>query len=184
MRSLLKIQPLRFKVVMLGDTSVGKTSIINQGMKDDFQDTQLATIGSTYSEKTVVTSKGDFVTLELWDTGGQERFRCLVPLYYRDATAALVVFGVDHRASFERSKSWVNELKQERQGCFVMLVGNKIDSPKGRAVSVEEAREYALTEGLQYLEASALSGAGIQSLFTELAEILVRSANFTGSKSV
>jgi Ras-related protein Rab-5C len=184
MRSLLKIQPLRFKVVMLGDTSVGKTSIINRCVKDDFQDAQLATIGSTYSEKTIVTSKGDFVTLELWDTGGQERFRCLVPLYYRDATAAVVVFGVDHRGSYERSKSWVNELKQEREGCFVMLVCNKIDSPNGRAVSVEEANEYALAEGLLYLEVSALSGEGIHSLFTELAEILVRLDSLTRSKSV
>ena len=108
------------------------------------------------------------VRFELWDTAGQERYRSLAPMYYRGASAAVVVFDVTNRDSFEGAKSWVKEL--ERRGdpnIVIALAGNKADI-KGRAVEAEEAREYAKEHGLIYMDTSAKSNLNVKEIFTAI----------------
>ncbi|KAK0067107.1 ras-related protein Rab-5C [Biomphalaria pfeifferi] len=162
-----------YRVVLLGDQGVGKSSISLRFLRDEFHEHNAPTIGAAYLTQTL--KVGDkTVKLDLWDTAGQERFASLAPMYYRTAQGAIVVYDVCSKASFVRARDWVKELKtQAPAGTIVMLCGNKIDIPDGREVSIEDGVQMARDKGLIFAEVSAKSGQGVKSIFQAIAEKIV-----------
>jgi len=163
----------KYKLVFLGDQSVGKTSIITRFMYDNFDRHYQATIGIDFLSKTMYLEDRT-VRLQLWDTAGQERFRSLIPSYIRDSSVAVVVYDVVNRASFLNTSKWVEDVRAERGNDVVIcLVGNKTDMGNDkRQVSTEEGEEKATKDGLLFMECSAKAGYNVKSLFRKLATSL------------
>ncbi|CEF98741.1 Small GTPase superfamily, Rho type [Ostreococcus tauri] len=170
--SAREVTPLpKYKLVFLGDQSVGKTSIISRFMYDKFDNSYQATIGIDFLSKTMYLEDRT-VRLQLWDTAGQERFRSLIPSYIRDSSVAVIVYDVSSRASFENSAKWVAQVKAERGGdVIIALVGNKMDLD-GREVSVQEGEQKAKDEGVMFIETSAKAGFNVKVLFRKIAAAL------------
>merc|ERR1719356_1152118 len=142
MTGTTSLAPLaKYKLVFLGDQSVGKTSIITRFMYDNFDRHYQATIGIDFLSKTMYLEDRT-VRLQLWDTAGQERFRSLIPSYIRDSSVAVVVYDVTKKDTFQNTNDWIQEVKNERQeDVLIMLVGNKTDiSDSQRAVTSEEGK--------------------------------------------
>ncbi|KAJ6231928.1 ras and ef-hand domain-containing protein [Anaeramoeba flamelloides] len=156
----------QFKVVLLGESAVGKSSMVVRFVNNTFSEKIESTIGATYTNYEV--DLGDyFVKLQIWDTAGQERYHSLTPMYYRGAKGAFIVYDITSYDSFERAQDWVNELRSEGSpDAKIMLIGNKIDLE--RVVKKEEAMKYAQDEKLLYYECSAKSGVGVHDAFLEL----------------
>mmetsp|Transcript_19086 Transcript_19086/g.34714 ORF Transcript_19086/g.34714 Transcript_19086/m.34714 type:complete len:200 (+) Transcript_19086:4430-5029(+) len=171
-----KLDSAKFKVVLLGDSSVGKSSIVSRYISDAFEEGMPATVGSSYSEKLVRTCKERKVMLSIWDTGGQERYRCLAPLYYREASAAIVIFSVQDRSSLRACDSWIKELKSAALNSLIVIVGNKVDS-HSRQISEAEGKSFAKERSVEYFEVSAKTGKGVTEMFKEIAEILIHKAD-------
>jgi Ras-related protein Rab-6A len=168
----------KYKLVFLGDQSVGKTSIITRFMYDNFDRHYQATIGIDFLSKTMYLEDRT-VRLQLWDTAGQERFRSLIPSYIRDSSVAVVVYDVANRASFLNTAKWVEDVRAERGNDVVIcLVGNKTDLGNDkRQVSTEEGDERARKDGLLFMECSAKAGYNVKSLFRKLATALPGSSD-------
>ena len=163
----------KYKLVFLGDQSVGKTSIITRFMYDNFDRHYQATIGIDFLSKTMYLDDRT-VRLQLWDTAGQERFRSLIPSYIRDSSVAVIVYDVSNRASFLNTQKWIEDVRVERGTDVVLcLVGNKTDlGTDKRQVSTEEGEERAKKENLLFMEVSAKAGYNVKSLFRKLATSL------------
>lgn len=163
-------RPQRCKIVFLGEQGVGKTSIIQRFLFNRFDDRVDATIGVDFQAKTLKLGERSF-RLQLWDTAGQERFRSLVPGYIRDATAAIIVYDVTKKESFERTAGWIQEVRDGRgSDTLLYLVGNKSDlTGESRAVDEAEGSRKAEDEGIGFIEASAKTGSNIPELFERLA---------------
>lgn len=163
----------KYKLVFLGDQSVGKTSIITRFMYDNFDRHYQATIGIDFLSKTMYLEDRT-VRLQLWDTAGQERFRSLIPSYIRDSSVAVVVYDVTSRTSFLNTTKWIEDVRAERGNDVVIcLVGNKTDLGNDkRQISTEEGEEKAKKNGLLFMECSAKAGYNIKSLFRKLATSL------------
>jgi len=165
------------KIVILGDTGVGKTSIVLQFVENRFNIMSSPTIGASFLSKTVWVD-GARCRLQLWDTAGQERFRSLAPMYYRGAAAAVLVYDVTSLDTFRKVKEWVKELRTNIfEDIILVLVGNQVDKlyPK---VPKEEASEYAASIGALFFETSAKKNTGIEELFLEIAKLLVETKSY------
>ncbi|VDC06678.1 unnamed protein product [Peniophora sp. CBMAI 1063] len=159
----------RTKIVLLGDQSVGKTSLITRFMYDTFDNTYQATIGIDFLSKTLYLDDRT-VRLQLWDTAGQERFRSLIPSYIRDSTVAIVVFDITNRQSFMSTTKWIDDVRSERgNDVMVVLVGNKADLSDKREVTLEEATAKAQQLNIMFMETSAKAGHNVKSLFKKIA---------------
>eukprot|EP00747_Dinoflagellata_sp_TGD_P178492 gnl/TRDRNA2_/TRDRNA2_27442_c0_seq1.p1 gnl/TRDRNA2_/TRDRNA2_27442_c0~~gnl/TRDRNA2_/TRDRNA2_27442_c0_seq1.p1 ORF type:complete len:219 (-),score=43.45 gnl/TRDRNA2_/TRDRNA2_27442_c0_seq1:294-950(-) len=159
----------KYKVVILGDESTGKTSLITRYMHDTFADKVQATIGMDFQSKTVYVD-GRTLRLQLWDTAGQERFRSLIPSYIRDAGAAIVVYDITKRKSFLAISKWMEDVRSERGSDAVLaLVGNKIDLEADREVQAEEGKQRADEAGVLFFETSAKAGTNVAAMFQALA---------------
>eukprot|EP00485_Elphidium_margaritaceum_P004462 CAMPEP_0202699318 /NCGR_PEP_ID=MMETSP1385-20130828/12532_1 /ASSEMBLY_ACC=CAM_ASM_000861 /TAXON_ID=933848 /ORGANISM="Elphidium margaritaceum" /LENGTH=210 /DNA_ID=CAMNT_0049356225 /DNA_START=75 /DNA_END=707 /DNA_ORIENTATION=- len=159
----------KYKLVFLGDESVGKTSIITRFMYDHFDDTYQATIGIDFLSKTMYL-EDRVLRLQLWDTAGQERFRSLIPSYIRDSSVAIVVYDITNKASFNNTHKWIEDVREERgDDVVIMLVGNKIDLNDHRQVTKSEGEEKANQLRVMFMETSAKSGDNIKSLFRKVA---------------
>jgi len=129
----------KYKLVFLGDESVGKTSIITRFMYDHFDDTYQATIGIDFLSKTLYL-EDRVIRLQLWDTAGQERFRSLIPSYIRDSSVAMIVYDITSQNSFKSINKWVEDVREERgNDVVIMLVGNKSD--------LQDLRQVTTTQG-------------------------------------
>lgn len=163
---------VQFKLVLLGNSSVGKTSLINRFTKDEFTEFEEPTIGASFLTKKVPLDDGSTVKFDLWDTAGQERYKSLAPMYYKGAAAALVVFDVTAPESFEGAKDWVRELQQNAPPSIIIaLAGNKVDLGN-RRVTTDQGKELAQRHSLMYFELSAKTGERVQEAFRELAKRL------------
>jgi Ras-related protein Rab-6A len=174
MTGTTSLAPLaKYKLVFLGDQSVGKTSIITRFMYDNFDRHYQATIGIDFLSKTMYLEDRT-VRLQLWDTAGQERFRSLIPSYIRDSSVAVIVYDVSNRASFLNTTKWVEDVRAERGNDVVIcLVGNKTDLGNDkRQITTEEGEELAKKEGLMFMECSAKAGYNVKSLFRKIATSL------------
>ena len=168
-----------YKVVLLGDSSVGKSSVAIRFSKNEFSEFQESTIGAAFLTNTINDRKSinpnDKVRFEIWDTAGQERYHSLAPMYYRGAKAAMVVYDITSEVSFEKAKEWVNELQQSaNENMIISLVGNKTDIEYLRKVEKDKAIEYANQNDLVFLETSAKSGDNITEAFNRIADRLPR----------
>jgi Ras-related protein Rab-6A len=167
------VPPLaKYKLVFLGDQSVGKTSIITRFMYDKFDNNYQATIGIDFLSKTMYLEDRT-VRLQLWDTAGQERFRSLIPSYIRDSSVAVVVYDVINRTSFLSTSKWIDDVRNERgNDVILVLVGNKTDQAEKRQVSVEEGEAKAKEHGIMFIETSAKAGFNVKALFRKIAAAL------------
>ncbi|KAH9495211.1 Vacuolar protein sorting-associated protein 21 [Bulinus truncatus] len=163
-----------YRVVLLGDQGVGKSSISLRFLRDEFHEHNAPTIGAAYLTQILKVGEKT-VKLDLWDTAGQERFASLAPMYYRTAQGAIVVYDICSKSSFIRAKDWVKELKtQAPAGTIIMLCGNKIDmANECREVSIEDGVQMAKDKGLIFAEVSAKSGQGVKNIFQAIAEKIV-----------
>ena len=162
----------KYKLVFLGDQAVGKTSIITRFLYDAFDRQYQATIGIDFLSK-VLPLEDRTVRLQLWDTAGQERFRSLIPSYIRDSSAAIVVYDVSSRASFNNTARWIESARVERgDDVVIALVANKSDLSEKREVSTEEGQLKAQELGALFVEVSAKSGANVKALFRKVANAM------------
>uniref|UniRef100_A0A673Z993 RAB6A, member RAS oncogene family n=1 Tax=Salmo trutta TaxID=8032 RepID=A0A673Z993_SALTR len=168
--------PLRkFKLVFLGEQSVGKTSLITRFMYDSFDNTYQATIGIDFLSKTMYLEDRtvSFVRLQLWDTAGQERFRSLIPSYIRDSTVAVVVYDITNVNSFQQTTKWIDDVRTERgSDVIIMLVGNKTDLADKRQITTEEGEQRAKELNVLFIETSAKTGYNVKQLFRRVAAAL------------
>jgi len=172
----------KYKLVFLGDQSVGKTSIITRFMYDKFDNTYQATIGIDFLSKTMYLEDRT-VRLQLWDTAGQERFRSLIPSYIRDSSVAVVVYDVSNRQSFLNTVRWIEEVRTERgSDVIIVLVGNKTDLVDKRQVSIEEGDAKARDFNVMFIETSAKAGFNIKALFRKIAAALPGMESFSATK--
>ncbi|XP_024057086.2 ras-related protein Rab-41 isoform X2 [Terrapene carolina triunguis] len=172
--------PLRkFKLVFLGEQSVGKTSLITRFMYDSFDNTYQATIGIDFLSKTMYLEDRT-VRLQLWDTAGQERFRSLIPSYIRDSTIAVVVYDITNLNSFQQTSKWIDDVRTERgSDVIIMLVGNKTDLADKRQVSIEEGERKAQELNVMYIETSAKAGYNMKQVCTgRSSEMLLQVLSF------
>ena len=163
---------LEAKIVLLGDVSVGKTSIASRYCKNSFNEHHINTIGGAYQQQKVVLNNGAMVKLHIWDTSGQERFRAMTNLYYRDAQVAILTYDITNESSFASINFWIEELKfkVENENMILCLVGNKSDANQDeRKVSTAKAKNYAQENNMLFYETSAKTGEGIKDLFVKIA---------------
>eukprot|EP00992_Anisonema_acinus_P011537 TRINITY_DN7496_c0_g1_i1.p1 TRINITY_DN7496_c0_g1~~TRINITY_DN7496_c0_g1_i1.p1 ORF type:complete len:201 (+),score=36.94 TRINITY_DN7496_c0_g1_i1:52-654(+) len=164
----------KFKLVLLGEAGVGKSSIVLRLIKDEYVEFQHSTVGASFFRHSVPLDELT-VNFDIWDTAGQERYKSLASMYYRGAAAALVVFDITSVESFDRAKYWVKELLiNSNESIVIALTGNKCDLVDQRKVSLEESQGYAEDNGLLYLETSAKAGINVHEVFTEIARKLSR----------
>ncbi|OHT14627.1 Ras-related protein Rab-14 [Tritrichomonas foetus] len=157
-----------FKIVVLGDSGVGKTALIQRLTDNKFAETS-STIGVQY-QPYVCPLDDQKVQLQLWDTAGQERYRSISKAYFRNAVGALLVYDITVTTSFENLAMWLEDLRQMcSPNAFILLVGNKSDRESEREISENEAKDFALRNRLEYIEASALSGDNVVKTFSRLA---------------
>jgi small GTP-binding protein len=158
----------KFKVVMMGASSVGKTSIVIRFGQGTFSPDQEPTIGAAFISRDVQTDRGN-ISLHIWDTAGQERYRALVPNYSQGSSAIVIVYDCQSPESFDAAKEWLAQAKGNHpDGVVWFLVANKVDLES--AVTVDEARAFADREELCFVETSAKTGQGVHELFVEIAK--------------
>ncbi|XP_075969349.1 RAS oncogene family member Rab26 isoform X2 [Anticarsia gemmatalis] len=166
------------KTILLGDSGVGKTSLLVQFETGKFQAGNFsATVGIGFTNK-VVTVDGVKVKLQIWDTAGQERFRSVTHAYYRDAHALLLLYDVTNKISFDNIRAWLGEIREYAQDdVVIMLLGNKSDSGLERAVRREEGQRLAREYQVAFMETSAKTGLNVEAAFAHVARSLVAKAN-------
>ena len=168
-----KLKVLEVKIVLLGNINVGKTSIASRYCKNSFNEHHINTIGGAYQQQKVVLSNGAIVKLHIWDTSGQERFRAMTNLYYRDAQVALLTYDITNEASFTGIEFWIEELKYkvENENMILCLVGNKSDvNDADRKITKIQGKKFADDNNMLFYETSAKNGDGVKELFNEVAK--------------
>jgi len=163
---------LHYKVVVLGETSVGKSSIVSRFTRDEFFDFQEPTIGAAFQTKSIHIDNDCIVKMEFWDTAGQERYRSLAPMYYRGAKAAFIVYDITNKDSLKNAKFWIREVTEKGEpGCILVLLGNKLDIPN-RQIEYEEVSSFIETSNIMFSEVSAKTGENINNIMTDVAKEL------------
>lgn len=160
-----------FKLILIGDANIGKTSLINRYVTNTFSESYICTIGVDFMMKSVL-YENQTLKLQIWDTAGMERYKQLTTSYYRGAQGAIVCFDVTNRASFESVSKWIDNFCQFNNPIFeriIILVGNKSDLVEEREVSKEEIDKYVKVNNYEYYETSAKTGNNVDELFFNLA---------------
>ena len=166
----------KYKVTIIGDVAVGKSSIISKFVHNTFCDYITSTIGAAFvSKKIIINDK--VIKLDMWDTAGQERYRSLTPMYYRDAAAIIIVYDITSMDTYINAKIWASEVNAAKthENSFIVLIGNKSDNSANRKVDLEEARTFANSNNFIHTEVSAKTGDGIKQLFNTIGEKLLSS---------
>ncbi|XP_005176344.1 ras-related protein Rab-21 [Musca domestica] len=172
-----------FKVVLLGEGCVGKTSIVLRYVEDKFNPQHISTLQASFLTKKVNLDNGNKVQLNIWDTAGQERFHALGPIYYRGSHGAILVYDITDQDSFQKVKNWVKELKRMLGSEIILTIaGNKIDLEEQRTVQEDDAVAYAESVGAHYFETSAKTNENIDELFMELTRLMVQHAQQNNQK--
>ena len=160
-----------YKVLLLGDTTVGKTCFLMKYTDKTFQDIHMATIGLDYRLKSMKLKNGKNIKLQIWDTAGQDRFRAITKNYYKGSHGIILIYDVTNIQTFENVKSWVNQIREEAStNVIIYIAANKIDMEEERKVSKEEGEKLAQELGFPFMETSAKSGVNINETFDDLVE--------------
>lgn len=157
-----------FKIVLIGDSGVGKSNLLSRFTRNEFSLESKSTIGVEFATRSL-TIEGKSVKAQIWDTAGQERYRAITSAYYRGAVGALLVYDIAKAASFENVERWLKELRDHADSSIVvMLVGNKTDLRHLRQVPTETAKDFAVRSELSFIETSALEGDNVETAFTQI----------------
>ena len=161
-----------YKVLLLGDSSVGKTCFLLRYCDKSFQDVHLSTIGLDYRLKSMTLKNNKNIKLQIWDTAGQDRFRAITKNYYKGANGIILIYDVTNMQTYENVKNWISQIKEEASpNVIIYLVGNKIDVPdEQRLIKAEEGQKIADEFNLPFKEASAKDGTNVNEIFQELLE--------------
>ena len=171
-----------FKIVVIGDSAVGKTNLITRYTRDYFSASSKTTIGVEFASKTM-DCDGVIVKGQIWDTAGQDRFRAIATAYYRGAHGALIVYDITNEQSFETLEGWFKEIEAITDtDCLNVLIGNKCDLALARTVSTQRGKEFAERHNIRFLETSAANSTNVDVAFTELLqEVYNRHKNHLGN---
>jgi Ras-related protein Rab-1A len=164
-----------FKLIIIGDSGVGKSCLLLRFADDNFTESFISTIGVDFRFRTIQID-GHTVKLQIWDTAGQERFRTITAAYYRGCDGILLVFDVAKRDSFESLDGWIEDIKRYTGGSApvpLLLVGNKADLTD-REVDQKDAEEYSKQHRIEYIETSALNSTNVETAFLSLARELIK----------
>ncbi|KAK8870612.1 hypothetical protein M9Y10_008499 [Tritrichomonas musculus] len=165
------------KVVLLGNSGTGKTSILQCQLNRSMNETSLPTIGCVYHEVNILV-KDENISLKVWDTAGQEIYRSIVPIYVRGSAAAILVYDVSEPASLSSLSQWLSILLEESENVLLYVVGNKIDLTDRYVVEDKEAKHYADSIHASFFKVSAKEAKGVNDLFTAIANDLCGNKNF------
>ena len=161
-----------YKIVIIGDINVGKTSILSRFRYGSFEPAYMPTLGIDFFTKNFF-YEDKTLRLILWDTAGQERFRSLIPSYLKNADCIVIVFDITNKDSFNSLNHWLNSARNNTiDGTIFIICGNKSDLKEKRTVTDEEIKDYTEKNDLLYVECSALKGEGIKNLFNTIAKSL------------
>ena len=160
-----------FKLVLLGDTAVGKSCIASRFVRREYHEFQEPTIGAAFLTKSIVIDDHN-IKFEIWDTAGQERYRSLAPMYYRGASCALIIYDITSKDSLNGAKLWLNELKSRAPNCHILLVGNKSDLENERDIELKKINEIKNKYNIQDMLVSAKTGSNIDETFYKLGKYL------------
>ncbi|ELU09827.1 hypothetical protein CAPTEDRAFT_21277 [Capitella teleta] len=163
-----------FKLLIIGDSGVGKSSLLLRFSDNTFSGTYITTIGVDFKIRTVDIN-GEKVKLQIWDTAGQERFRTITSTYYRGTHGVIVVYDVSSGDSFANVKRWLHEIDQNCDVVNRILVGNKDDDPDRKVVLTQDARRFADQMGIQLFETSAKENINVEEMFLAITSLVLRS---------
>mgnify|MGYP001049353069 CR=1 FL=1 len=157
----------KYKIVLVGNTKVGKSNILLRYTYDRFNSTIMPTIGVSFAAKTI-NLNGKKIRLDIWDTAGQERFRAISKAYYRDAAGIILVYDISNMESFNDCNYWLNLIAEHNGKIPIILVGNKKDLTKSRKISEKDAKLFADNNGLLFIETSALNRDNVNNIFSQI----------------
>ena len=167
-----ELPELKLKLLLIGDTAVGKTSMILKYCDDKFLDAHLATIGVEFKSKTIFTDKYK-VTLNVWDTAGQERFKSITKTFFNNANGVIFVYDITSNASFNGVKNWIKD--SEMYGKFESIIcGNKLDLDSHREVKFDTLKEFGIKTKKQIIETSAKTGENLDKAFRMLVDLILK----------
>jgi Rab family protein len=166
-----------YKIVIIGDSGVGKTSLISKYVKGIFPPSPLPTIAIEFATKIIQIKEGGYIKAQIWDTAGQERYKSITYHHYRKSAGGLIVYDITKRSSFENIPNWLSDLKKlADKDCIIALIGNKLDivqnNEKKREVTKEEAQSYAYLNHLLFYETSAYNDENINDIFEEILQTI------------
>ncbi|KAJ8908810.1 hypothetical protein NDN08_005514 [Rhodosorus marinus] len=157
-----------YKIVLVGDSGVGKSNLLTRFTKNEFNYDSRTTIGVEFATS-IIKVEEKAIKAQIWDTAGQERYRAITKAYYRGAFGALILYDISKKATFESVERWLKELKENSDNDMViMLVGNKSDLTNQRQVRTDEGKAFASAHGLNFIETSALDASNVNEAFTEI----------------
>lgn len=160
------------KVVFVGQSGSGKSSILERFTQNTFTTQAESTIGASFAVGTITHNK-KVLKIGVWDTAGQERYDSLVPLYYRDAKVGVVVYDITSSSSFEKAKHWLGNLRQYEPTARCIIVGAKLDLQAARQIAYIDASTYAFEEGCLFVEISSKTPSNIDILFQKIGDLVI-----------
>ena len=159
---------LIFKLVLIGDSGVGKTNILSRYISNEFSLSSQPTVGVEFGSK-IIKKNGKVIKLQIWDTAGQERYKSITSAYYKGSKGAFVVYDITRKTTYDNIDKWIGELKTNgSEDVLIMLVGNKSDLEDKREVITEEVEKKAQEQKLAFCETSALNGKNVEYAFENL----------------
>ena len=165
---------LILKLVMIGDSGVGKTNILSRYINNEFSLTSKSTVGVEFGS-TLVKKNGKLIKLQIWDTAGQERYKSITSAYYKGAKGAFVVYDITREKTFKNIDKWILELKANgNSDILIILIGNKLDLEKNREVNIDDVKRKAEELKVAYFETSALDGSNIEHAFDVIVTEMVK----------
>ena len=168
---------LIFKIILIGDSGVGKTNILSRYISNEFSFSTKSTVGVEFGSK-IIKKNDKLIKIQIWDTAGQERYKSITSAYYKGAKGAFVVYDITRKGTFSNIDKWIGELKTcGNEDVFILLIGNKCDLKSERQVTEDEAAKKAEQLKISYCETSALDGKNIEYAFDTVVEEVAKKNN-------
>ena len=177
------LEVFEYKIILVGDPGVGKTSIMTKFVSNEFQNTYLSTIGVEFKSKEIYINNNTCARLKIWDTCGQEKFRAITRQYFKNSEGVFVVFDLTNKETIKKLDIWMKDIKDNIDNdYFIFLIGNKSDIKDRDLTIAEEAKQFAINKKINYYEVSAKTGSGIYNIFEKMASKLINKKKIEKSK--